>query len=568
MRKPVEIAFLLLERFRPGDWQRTLAWAALVGIAGAMATLGFRAGLAQIERLLYGTSGGLVHAAQLLPWWMRLLAPLVGGALAGAVLTLARRLARTPHGDYMEAIVLGRGELPVGNSLLRALSSACTVASGGAIGREGPMVQLAALTGSLVGAWAHMPVARRRLLVACAAAAGLATAYSAPVAGALFIAEIVLQSLATETLAALLIASVSAHATVVAIVGAEPMYHMPLVPLDDTSVLIAAALVGLLAGLGAPIYLWLLDLAKRAFAAWPAALPWKFAVGGLIVGVISVRTPQVWGNGFSIVSGILQGGWAWQALVLVLVLKVVAVAATTGSGAVGGIFTPTLFVGAASGALAAYAASALFGHALPVSAGAAVGMGAFLAASTHAPLTSVLMIFEMTENYGLVAPLMLACVLAFSVSRLLRPESIYASSQRAKAATDPRMASARDLLRPECITALPGDSIGEVERRLVESRWRHVYVLDAQGLFLGAISMHDLARILKAPHDPGAPWPADLLQSNYPRLTVDMSLWEVLHVFETHPGERLPVLDAAGRLQGHVAKTDLVLMLRDRLAVG
>jgi CIC family chloride channel protein len=113
-------------------------------------------------------------------------------------------------------------------------------------------------------------------------------------------------------------------------------------------------------------------------------------------------------------------------------------------------------------------------------------MGAFLAASTHAPLTSVLMIFEMTENYGLVAPLMLACVLAFSVSRLLRPESIYASSQRAKAATDPRMASARDLLRPESITARPGDSIGEVERRLVESRWRHVYVVDEQGLFRGA----------------------------------------------------------------------------------
>jgi CIC family chloride channel protein len=564
----MEIAFLLIERFRPGDWQRTLGWAALVGIAGAMATLGFRAALAQIERLLYGSSGGLVHAAQSVPWWMRLLAPCAGGALAGCVLALGRRLPRTAQGDYMEAIVLGRGELPVANSLLRALSSACTVASGGAIGREGPMVQLAALTGALLGVWKHMPVARRRLLVACAAAAGLGTAYSAPVAGALFIAEIVLQSLATETLGALLIASVSAHATVAALVGTEPLYRMAVVPLADTSVLLAAGLLGLLAGVGAPVYLWLLDLAKRAFGAWPAPVPWKFALGGLIVGVISVRVPQVWGNGFSVVNGILQGGWAWQAILLVLVLKVAAVAATTGSGAVGGIFTPTLFVGATSGGLAAYAASALLGHALPVSAGAAIGMGAFLAASTHAPLTSVLMIFEMTENYALVAPLMLACVLAFSVSRLLRPESIYASSQRAKAATDMRMASARDLLRPESITARPGDSIAQVERRLVESRWRHIYVVDAQGLFRGAISMHDLARILKAPHDPDAPWPTDLLQPNYPRLTLEMPLWEVLHVFETHPGERLPVLDAAGRLHGHVAKTDLVLMLRDRLAVG
>ena len=569
MRTPTDVAIFLLERFRPGDWQRTLAWAGLVGITGALATLGFRAGLTQIEYLLYGTAGGLVHAAESLPWWMRLLAPVLGGALAGLVLAFARRLpSRTPHGDYMEATVLGRGELPVANSLLRALSSACTVASGGAIGREGPMVQLAALTGSLIGAWRTMPVARRRLLVACGAAAGLATAYGAPIAGALFIAEIVLQSLATETLAPLLIASVSAHATVTAIVGAQPLYRMPAVSPLDTPVLLACGALGLLAGIGAPLYLWLLDLAKRAFGAWNVALPWKLAAGGLVVGVLSVRAPQVWGNGFSVVNSVLQGGWPWQALLVILALKVAAVAATTGSGAVGGIFTPTLFVGAASGGLFALAAGALSAHALPVPAGAAIGMGAFLAACTHAPLTSVLMVFEMTENYNIVAPLMLACVLAYSLSRLLRPDSIYASSQRAKAATDPRIAIARDLLRPESVTVKPGSTIGELEQRLVESRWRHVYVVDEDGVFRGAISMHDLATLLKVPHDAASPWPATLLQPAYPRLASEMPLWEVLQVFEAHPGERLPVLDDAGRLAGHVAKTDLVLMLRDRLAVG
>lgn len=215
MKQPLALVIPLLERLRPGDWQRTLVWAAVVGFAGALATLGFREALFGIEYLLYGSTAGLVRAAQSLPWWTRLVAPVIGGALGGAVLAWARRLpARTPHGDYMEATVLGRGELPVANSLLRALSSACTVASGGAIGREGPMVQLAALTGSLLGGWKHMPVARRRLMVACGTAAGLATAYGTPIGGALFVAEIVLQSLATETLAALLIASVSAHATV------------------------------------------------------------------------------------------------------------------------------------------------------------------------------------------------------------------------------------------------------------------------------------------------------------------------------------------------------------------
>ncbi|WP_427911454.1 ClcB-like voltage-gated chloride channel protein [Ramlibacter sp. MMS24-I3-19] len=568
MRKRLEAVFLLVDRLRPSDWQRTLAWAAFVGFTGALATLAFRQGLVLVEHLLYGPAAGLVQAAEMLPWPRRLAAPAVGGALAGLVLLLARRLPRrSPHGDYMEAVVLGRGELDTPASLLRAVSSACTVASGGAIGREGPMVQLAALTGSLFAAWRDMPVPRRRLLVACAAAAGLTTAYGTPIAGALFIAEIVLQSLATATLAPLLIASVTAHATVAALVGSASLYRMPDIPPQQGPQLLLAGALGLAAGLVAPLYLRLLDLAKRAFGAWHASLPLKMAAGGLVVGALSIQSPQVWGNGFSVVNSVLQGHWAWQALLLVLVLKLAAVAATTGSGAVGGIFTPTLFVGAVSGALFALVTAGLPLAHLPVPAGAAIGMGAFLAASTHAPLTSVLMIFEMTENYTVVAPLMLACVLAYSVSRLLRPDSVYASSDHERAAADPRLAVAADLLHTGTPSVRPGQSLEQVELALLDSRWRHVYVVDAQGRFLGAISMHDLAARLKQPHDPAMPWPADLLQADYPRLRQDMPLWGVLGVFERHAGERLPVIDVDGRLVGHLAKTDLVLMLRDRLAI-
>ncbi|MGZ5846513.1 MAG: ClcB-like voltage-gated chloride channel protein [Ramlibacter sp.] len=565
--KLLDSAILVLDKLRPDDWQRTLLWAAVVGVCGALATLAFRQALLGAEHLLYGVDG-LVRAAERLAWWERLLVPAAGGALAGAVLVAARRLGEQQrHGDYMEAVVLGTGDLPLRDSLLRALSSACSVVSGGAIGREGPMVQLAALAGSSLARLRGLPVPRRRLLVACGAAAGLATAYNAPVAGALFIAEIVLQSLATETLAPLLIAAVMAKVTLAVLTGWQPLYPMPESGALSASAVLLCAVLGIVAGLLAPAYLWVLDMAKSAFRGWRAGLPLKLAAGGLAVGLLSIASPQVWGNGFSVVTSLLHEQWAWQALLLVLVLKVAAVAATTGSGAVGGVFTPTLFVGAVTGALFGLGVEHVAPGALPGASATAISMGAFLAAATHAPLTSVLMIFEMTENYAVIAPLMLACVLAFSISRLLRPASIYASSQRARAAAQPRLQVAADLLRTDSITVHPGQSMQALEALFLGSRWRHVYVVDERGLFAGAIALHDLAAILRTSHDPAAAWPAHLLQPLYPRLRDDQPLWEVLDVFEGHPGERLPVLAGDGRLLGHVAKTDLVLMLRDRLAI-
>ncbi|MBE7939917.1 MULTISPECIES: ClcB-like voltage-gated chloride channel protein [Ramlibacter] len=559
-----------LEWTRPSDGQRMLLWAALVGVGGALATLAFREGLVALEGWLYGTREGLVQAAIGLVWWQRLLVPAVGGLLAGGVLLLAQRLPQGEgrDGDYMEAVVLGRGRLGTRHSLLRALSSACSVVSGGAIGREGPMVQLAALAGSWAGHWRDLPLPRRRLLVACGAAAGLTTAYNAPVAGALFIAEIVLQSLATDTLAPLLVAAVMAEVTLAVAGHATPLYLVRDVPTVGASATLACAVLGLLAGLAAPVYLGLLDAAKALFARWHAPLPLQLAAGGLVVGALSIRAPQVWGNGFSVVSSMLVSPWTWQALLAVLVFKLLAVAATTGSGAVGGIFTPTLFMGAVAGALFGLAMQAVAPGLLPLPAAIAIGMGALLAASTHAPLMSVLMIFEMTADYAVVVPLMLACVLAFSVSRLLRPASIYATSRAREAAVVPRLATAGALMRRESMTIQPGQPVAELESRFLAGRWRHTYVLDAQGRFLGAVALHDFTSFLKAPHDAAAPWPAVLLIADFPRLREDMPLWEVLDAFTRHPGERLPVVDGRGRLQGHVAKTDLVLMLREQLAVG
>jgi CIC family chloride channel protein len=564
----VDLRVLALQRLRASEWQRTLLWAAAIGALGALATIGFREGILLVERLAFGRSDSLVRIAAGLPWWQRLAAPAIGGVLAGLVLGWARRARDNGGGgDYMEAIVLGDGNLGVRASLLRALSSAATVASGGAIGREGPMVQLAALAGSLVGRWRAAPVPRRRLMVACGAAAGVATAYNAPIAGALFVAEIVLQSVAIESLGPLLVASFAANVTTSQVIGLAPVYQMPSFVLPHGGATLLLATLGIVAGLAAPLYLWLLDGAHVAFSKWRAPLWLKLGSGGLMVGAISIASPDVWGNGYSVVSSILQGGWLWSALLAVLALKLLAVAVTTGSGAVGGIFTPTLFVGAVAGALFGAVAQVALPGAIPESASIAIGMGAFLSACTHAPLTSVLMIFEMTENYGVVVPLMLACVLGYYVSRVLRPASIYAAASSNAQVHAPVLAMAADLLRSDSATVLDGQSLRDLEDAFVRYRWPHVYVLDAQRRFLGAIALHDFAPLIKTQPAQGAGWPASLLRVDYPRVFDTTPIWQVLETFATHPGERLPVLDAGGHLRGHVTKTDLVLMFRERLAV-
>jgi len=551
----------IAEQLSPLSWHGPLMTAAAIGMLGALCTIGFREGVLLIEQLAYGRSGSLVAIAASLPWWQRMLAPAIGGLLAGLLLAWARRY-KERGGDYMEAVVLGNGDLSVRASLLRALSSAATVASGGAIGREGPMVQLAALTGALFGRWRALPVPRRRLYVACGAAAGIAAAYNAPIAGAMFVAEIVLRSLAIESLGPLIVSAVAANLVVAQIAGYQPVYHMPAIQLHGGGPTMLLAVLGIAAGLLAPAYLGLLDGGRALFKRWHDGAPWQqLAAGGLVVGVISIASPAVWGNGYSVVNSVLQGGWLWQALLMVLLLKLLAVSATVGSGAVGGIFTPTLFAGAVTGALFGHLSHLLWPGLVPVPAAVAVGMGAFLAACTHAPLMSLLMIFEMTESYSVIVPLMAACVLAYSISRVLRPQSIYAGIYSGVQHT-PALAMASDLLRSDPPHIAIGQSLGELQAVFAHHRWQHVYVTERDGKFVGAISLHDFAPYRQAHGDAKETWPEALIRRDYPHVFDTAPTWQVMEVFAGHPGERLPVLDSTGRLLGYLTKTDLVLMFR------
>ena len=408
-----------------------LLLAALAGLLGALATVLFREGMHGLEWLISGHSGSLVEISLALQPWQRLLLPALGGLVAGLILQeLGQRLRGRGTTDYMESIAQGDGWISVRHSLVKALSSLVTVASGGSIGREGAMVQLAAMVGSLLGRIGRLPSDPRRLLVAAGAAAGLAAAYNAPLAATLFVAEIVLGSIAIEHIGPLVIAAVIASVTVHDLFGYAPAYQIPEFHLVSDWELGLYLALGWLAGHAAPVFLRLLERARHWFGRLPWPLAGRMALGGLIVGAISVYEPQVWGNGYSVVNTVLLAPWVWQALLTVLVLKMLATAATQGSGAIGGAFTPTLFVGALLGALfGTLVQTILPSGTAPPSAYAVVGMGAMLAGTTHAPLMSILMVFEMTLDYQIVLPLMLAVVTAhFTARRHAGVKPMYAES--------------------------------------------------------------------------------------------------------------------------------------------
>ncbi len=548
-----------------------LVWAALVGFFGALVTIGFREAIHGLEWLATRQTGGLVEIAEVLPWTLRIAFPAVGGVLAGLLLQLSRRWSSEgAASDYMEAIAIGDGRISVRQALARSGSSLFSVASGGSIGREGSMVHLAAMCASLVGRITRFSPSRLRLLVACGAAAGITSAYSAPVAGALFVSEIVIGSIAMESFGPLVVSSVLANITMRELTGYAPPYRMPPFPAVLGFEVLGFVGLGLLSGAVAPQFLRVLEAAKSAFGRLKLPLAVRLGMGGLIVGLISVRVPEVWGNGYSVVNSLLHRDWLWSAVLLVLASKIVATAATTGSGAVGGVFTPTLFVGASFGLLFGQGMHALWPHGTSdPHAYAIVGMGAFLAGATHAPLMAILMIFEMTLSYQAVLPLMLACVAAYFIARSSREQSMYEVTIRRnreeRALARWRGLRISELIKPATPTVLESASFSDVESAFVDHPVRYVYVVDEMGRFCGVVSLQEIKQLLITPERSVAPRARELMRQEFVVLTPDTPLGDALQAFLAQGTERLPVVNSVEqrRLLGVISKSDLLLEIQN-----
>ncbi|HEY6482403.1 MAG TPA: ClcB-like voltage-gated chloride channel protein [Steroidobacteraceae bacterium] len=582
MHSPVEelarLPLSLLTRlrlilFRHEDLASIVFWAALVGICGALASVVFREGLRLLETVFTGQASSLVHAASTLVWWHRAFLPMFGGVLAGLVLYLTgKRLTSARAVDYMEAVLVGDGRISFRVTLSNSVSSLLSIASGGSIGREGPMVQLAAMLGSKLGRLAHAPIPRMRLMVACGGAAGIAAAYNAPISGALFVSEIVLGSTAMETFGPLVVASVTSSATIHRFLGYGPVFDVPPVQFVSNWELVFFILLGVVLGHLAPPFLALLDFAKSRFVRLRLPLYWQLGLGGLLVGLISIWVPQVWGNGYSVVGNILHGQLLGVTLLIVLVAKVLATSATVGSGAVGGVFTPTLFIGCAVGAVVGGVVHGLLPTITSVPAAyALIGMGGFLSATTHAPLTSILMLFEMTADYQMVLPLMLACVTSHYVAKVYRRgESVYhASLHRAMTSDDSddwRLRTVDALVRPAPATASRSMTLSEMLAQLPSRALERVYVTDGDEIVAWLDPRQVLQQIESGQLAANLPVSAVAQLVTY-TLAPDMTLCAALEGFLREQATVLPVTPGQWRntLLGEVSRRDVLLAIQDRL---
>jgi len=421
--------------------------AAFIGVTGAIVVEGFRRAMYGIV-MLYSGREHLVAAAMDLPGWVRVLIPTMGATIGGLIMWTTARWVHRPRGpEYMEAILVGDGTLPLLPNLARTVSSLAGVSAGITIGREGTMIQIAAVTASALGRIGPTDPALRRLIVASGAAAGFASAYHAPIAGTLFVSEIILGGLALREITAILVAAVLGELTTQGLFASGPLYLDHAIPAVGFADLTDAALIGLIGGLAGPAMLRLFDESRRHYQKLVAFLPLRMGLVGLFTGLLATIRPEVFGNGYSVVQSMLSDPWPLSSLALVSVLRLASVTAASAGGIPGGVLTPTLMLGGAMGLLVQQ--TLLFqGASHTQDLWVLVGMGSLLAATTHAPAMSAVMMFEITRDYNVVLATMPACVMASVLGTLLHKRSVYAEALGVREGPPLRLGEAGSAINP------------------------------------------------------------------------------------------------------------------------
>jgi CIC family chloride channel protein len=572
-----QLASEWLDRAQMHEHLFSIGTAILIGVLCGLGAIAFRELIHLLGLAFWGEKEMSLGLLEAMPWPRRLLIPVVGGLLVAPIVYRWVREARG-HGvpEVMTAVAVNKGIIRIRVAAAKALGSAITIASGGAAGREGPIIQIGSAIGSSIGQLLGVSARRMRTYVGCGAAAGIAATFNAPIAGALFSVEIILGEMGVSQFGPIVISSVVATVISRWHLGNTPVFHVPEYSMSGLAEMLPYAALGVLCAVVAVAFMKTLEFIEHVLgdnARIPDLL--RPILGGLGLGVIGIWLPQVFADGYDTIDIALNTGAPWLLLLAWLVAKIVATSLTLGSGGSGGVFAPSLFLGAMAGGLVGQGVAALGGPAIQPGAYALVGMGGVVAATTRAPITAMIIIFEITSDYEIILPLMTVCILSTVVHTRLSKESIY-TMKLAKRGIELHEGRLLDLLKPlsvstclrkEVETAYPDTGVRDLVERMMSSEQHQFYIVRPEGGYVGLVTLSDLRGILLH-RDALEPMliAEDLTNEGVPVCHPEENLSDAMLKFERSGLPELPVVDRASRgLLGELRYLDVVAMYNEQV---
>ncbi|MBW8004327.1 MAG: chloride channel protein [candidate division NC10 bacterium] len=519
----------------------------LVGLATGVGSVTFIKLLEYTTYIFFETGRG---ALSLLGRYYVILLPAIGGLIVGP---LIHRFAQEAKGhgvpEVMTAIAVMGGRIRKRVAFIKILASAFTIGSGGSAGREGPMIQIGAGIGSTVGQFLRMSDDRIKTLVACGAAGGIAATFNAPIAGAMFALEIFMGRVNLD-FSLVVLSSVASAIVSRAVLGDFPSFTVPAYGLLSANEMPLYVLLGILAGLAAVAFVRVLYWFEDRFDDWRFPPYWKPAVGGVLVGVMGVFLPQIFGTGFPAIEEALNGRTSFFLLVILIFAKMVATPLTLGSGGSGGVFAPALFVGAMLGGAYGHIVHGIFpSFTAGPGAYALVGMGAVFGGAAQAPITAIIIIFEMTGDYRIILPIMTSTVISVLIYNVLNKETIYTLKLvkrgiRFRAGRDVDIMAAtpvREGMTHRLLWVPEEMTVEGFLQRSAEEQHEWFPVLNHSGELTGVVTAQDVQRAL-GDGDLQAKV-GELATKDLVTVTPDNSLHDVLVRFHVRDLGHLPVVD-------------------------
>ncbi len=491
--------------------------------------------------------------------WFVVAAPVVGGLLYGPLVARFAPEARG-HGvpEVMLAVNRAGGRIRPQVPVVKSLASALCIGSGGSVGREGPIVQIGSALGSVIGQASRVSESQLRLLVACGAAGGISATFNAPIAGVFFALELILRNFETQSFGLVVLSSVIADAIGRAAFGSRAFLSLPAFSFSSPLELVLYAGLGLLATLVGVAFIRVLyageDLADRL---WRGPEWLRPAVGGILLGLLLLAVPQMYGVGYPVLERAVAGHYLVPALIGLLAAKLLATSLTMWIGGSGGVFAPSLFMGAMLGATYGAVAHHLLPH-LAAASGAygLVGMGAVFAAAARAPITAVIIVFELTGDYNIILPLMFAIVVATALSNRLTRDTIYTLKLRRRGIDIDAPRARRLMARTSVLEAMGPpprplnleQPASEIIARFADERSDSLPVTDPTGALLGVVAAVDLEQAVT--RDSSQLRIAADLMREAPTIRPEDALEDGVAVLAAGDDEGIPVTDADGRLVG------------------